>query len=209
MNTLLRRGWHLGLATAALVTMGSAALPVRADDASSQAVAVLDFNDSKLKEVAANAQINLSDMLTTVMSNGTGLKVIDKEAVARVKVKDTAWQQSGFADPKTALNFAKELNVHFVIVGSVSQASQEERESMGITKTKYTVGVEVKAMDDKTGQIVASATGSGDITSTKIQDAEGVDVAQDTNVQGKWVKAARKAIDQAGQDLSKKLLNLK
>ena len=203
MNIIVSSPWKRGLvAAAALVLLGPGA-PSRAD--SQQVVAVLDFNDAKLREVGANAQNNLLDMLTTSISNGTGIKVVDKESVARIKVKETAYQQSGFADPKAALTFTKELKANFVVVGAVSQASKEEREVVGITRIKLTVGVEIKAMDDKTGQIVASASGVGEANTTAVPE-EG---AEATDLSGLYVKAARKAIEQAGPDLAKKIQGLK
>lgn len=186
-----------------LVLLGISGLSSWAEE---RIIAVLDFNDTKLKEVAAHAQLSLVDILTTSISNGTGLKVIDKDSVARVKLKDSAWQQSGFADPRTALSFAKELKANFVVIGSVSSTAKETKDRENFD---FIVGVEVKAMDDKTGQIIASATGTGKVTAQELRDEEGVVVKAIKDPEGLYVKAARQAIELAGQDLGKKLRAIK
>lgn len=197
---MMSKTWRRWLAAiAALILLGTGGPAAWAAD---KVIAVLEFNDTKLKEVASKAQVSLVDILATSISNGTGLKVIDKDSVERVKARDTAWQQSGFADPKTALTFAQQLKANFVVVGSVSQAAKVTRDE---STFDFTVSVEVKAMDNTTGQVIASATATGKMTAQEIRDEEGVVVKAIKDPTGLFVKAARQAIEQAGRDLGTKL----
>ena len=146
-------------------------------------VAVLDFDYATVKtDVAAifgtdqDIGKGITDLLIDKLVNDHVYRMVDRQAMAKILAEQN-FSNSNRADPNTAAHIGKLLGVQAIIVGSITQFGRDDKNyggagqggtwhgvgmgSLGLKKSKATVGITARIIDVNTGEILASSTGTG------------------------------------------------
>jgi len=146
-------------------------------------VAVLDFDYATVKtDVAAifgtdqDIGKGITDLLIDKLVNDHVYRMVDRQAMAKILAEQN-FSNSNRADPNTAAKIGKLLGVQAIIVGSITQFGRDDKNyggsggggswhgygmgSLGLKKSKATVGITARIIDVNTGEILASSQGLG------------------------------------------------
>jgi curli biogenesis system outer membrane secretion channel CsgG len=164
------------------------ALPLAAQDAPApkRRVAVLDFDYATVHEYVldlfgSDQDIGkgIADMLVTnLVRNGT-YSVIERKQLDRI-LQEQNFQQSGRADPSSAVRLARILGVDAIIIGSITQFGRDDKKlgvgavgggvhvggiglgGLGRKTAKAVVNIDARVVSTTTAEILGVATGHGE-----------------------------------------------
>src|SRR5262245_27546212 len=157
-------------------------------------VAVLDFDYATVHEwvndlFGSDVDIGkgIADMLVTnLVRNGT-YSVIERKQLDRV-MQEQNFQQSGRADPSSAVQLAKLLGVDAIIIGSITQFGRDDKKlgvaggvrvggiglgGLGKKSAKAVVVIDARIVSTTTAEIIGVATGRGESKRSGLQLAGG------------------------------------
>jgi curli biogenesis system outer membrane secretion channel CsgG len=147
-------------------------------------VAVLDFDYATVHQYVydlfgSDQDIGkgIADMLVTnLVRNGT-YSVIERKQLDRV-LQEQNFQQSGRADPSSAVQLAKILGVDAIIIGSITQFGRDDKKlgvggigarvggiglgGLGKKSAKAVVQIDARIVSTTTAEILGVATGHGE-----------------------------------------------
>jgi curli biogenesis system outer membrane secretion channel CsgG len=147
-------------------------------------VAVLDFDYATVHQwvvdlFGSDQDIGkgIADMLVTnLVRNGT-YSVIERKQLDRV-LQEQNFQQSGRADPSSAVQLAKILGVDAIIIGSITQFGRDDKKlgvggigahiggiglgGLGKKSAKAVVNIDARIVSTTTAEILGVATGHGE-----------------------------------------------
>lgn len=161
-----------------------AAAPLAAQQPQKHRVAVLDFQYgavmSSVQSMFGTTQDvgrGISDLLIDRLVNDGTYSVIERNALDKV-LKEQNFSNSDRADPNTAAKIGRVLGVDAIIVGDITQFGRDDRHTnlggamsrwskyglgdVGTHKAKAVVAITARLIDVNTGEILASATGTGE-----------------------------------------------
>jgi len=175
----------------ALLLFATATLPALAaaqagPPAPKRRIAVLDFDYATVQEYVndifgRNEDIGkgIADMLVTdLVRNGT-YSVIERRQLDRV-LQEQNFQQSGRADPTSAVQLARILGVDAIIIGSITQFGRDDKKlgiggvgggvhvggiglgGIGRKTAKAVVNIDARVVSTTTAEILGVATGHGE-----------------------------------------------
>ena len=167
----------LVLACAAAARLGAQA-PV-----SKPRVAVLDFDYATVHSYVTDLFGNdvdigkgIADMLVTNLVRDGHYSVIERKQLDRI-LQEQNFQQSGRADPTSAVKLAKLLGVDAIIIGSITQFGRDDKKlgigggvrvggigigGIGRKSAKAIVQIDARIVSTTTAEILAVATGHGE-----------------------------------------------
>lgn len=160
-------------------------------------VAVLDFDYATVHQwvydvFGSDVDIGkgIADMLVTnLVRNGT-YSVIERKQLDRV-LQEQNFQQSGRADPSSAVQLAKLLGVDAIIIGSITQFGRDDKKlgvaggvriggiglgGLGKKSAKAVVVIDARIVSTTTAEILGVATGHGESKRSGLALAGGVAV---------------------------------
>lgn len=146
-------------------------------------VAVMDFDYGTVQSSVASifgtdqdVGKGIVDLLIDRLVNDGTYRVIDRQALNKVLAEQN-FSNSNRADPNSAAKIGKLLGADTIIVGSVTQFGRDDHNTnvggmgstlgryglggVGLHKAKAVVAVTARMIDVNTGEILASATGTG------------------------------------------------
>jgi len=171
------RNTLLVLAVAAAARLGAQA------PAPKPRVAVLDFDYATVQSYVqdmfgSNEDIGkgIADMLVTNLVRDGHYTVIERKRLDQV-MQEQNFQQSGRADPSSAVRLAKILGVDAIIIGSITQFGRDDKKlgvgggvrvggigigGIGKKTAKAVVQIDARIVSTETAEILAVATGHGE-----------------------------------------------
>jgi curli biogenesis system outer membrane secretion channel CsgG len=167
---------------ALLALLVVAALPLGAQQAPRKRVAVLDFDYATVHSgVSAlfgqdvDIGKGIADMLVTNLVREGTYSVIERKQLDQVLAEQN-FQQSGRADPSSAVRLAKLLGVDAIIIGSITEFGRDDKSrgiaggvrvggiglgGLGKKEAKAVVVIDARIVSTETAEILGVATGKG------------------------------------------------
>ncbi len=147
-------------------------------------VAVLDFDYATVHQYVydlfgSDQDIGkgIADMLVTNLVRNGAYSVIERKQLDRV-LQEQNFQQSGRADPSSAVQLAKILGVDAIIIGSITQFGRDDKKlgvggigarvggiglgGLGKKSAKAVVQIDARIVSTTTAEILGVATGHGE-----------------------------------------------
>lgn len=176
------------------LAMGAGTLVAQAP--SKRRIAVLDFDYATVHQwvydiFGSDQDIGkgIADMLVTnLVRNGT-YSVIERKQLDQV-LREQNFQQSGRADPSSAVQLAKILGVDAIIIGSITQFGRDDKKlgvggagvhvggigigGFGKKSAKAVVQIDARIVSTTTAEILGVATGHGESKRSGVSLAGGV-----------------------------------
>jgi len=181
-----------------LLLGGVSLLPAQASPPAKRRIAVLDFDYATVHQYVYDAfgsdvdiGKGIADMLVTdLVKNGT-YSVIERKQLDKV-LQEQNFQQSGRADPSSAVQLAKILGVDAIIIGSITQFGRDDKKlgvsgagvhvggigigGFGHKDAKAVVAIDARIVSTTTAEILDVATGYGKSERSSTSLAGGVAV---------------------------------
>lgn len=146
--------------------------------AASMTVAVLPFNHAIVEypwRNRWNVGRGVSELVIDALVNGSSLQVIERDRLAAVLAElELANADVSDASASRVAQLGKLLGARYLVMGSVTRFSLEERRTsgadlpvpgkLGIQTSTAHVRITARLVDTSTGAVLASATGEGDKT---------------------------------------------
>ena len=167
---------------ALLALLMCAAIPLGAQQAPRKRVAVLDFDYATVHGGVAglfgqdvDIGKGIADMLVTNLVREGTYSVIERKQLDKV-LGEQNFQQSGRADPQSAVRLAKILGVDAIIIGSITEFGRDDKKVGGIggvrvggiglgglgkKEAKAVVAIDARIVSTETAEILGVATGKG------------------------------------------------
>src|SRR5437899_2828735 len=168
---------------AAVLALVCSAHVVSAQAPAKRRVAVLDFDYATVHEYVSDLfggdvdiGKGIADMLVTnLVRNGT-FTVIERSKLDQV-LREQNFQQSGRADPSSAVQLAKLLGVDAIIIGSITQFGRDDKKlgvaggvhvggmgrgGLGRKTAKAVVNIDARIVSTTTAEVLGVATGYGE-----------------------------------------------
>ena len=142
-------------------------------------VAVMDFDYSAVNNwwsgVWGNYDIGkgVADQVVDELINESDFRVIERKRIDTV-LAEQDFQASDRADPHTQAKIGKVLGVRYIIAGSITKFTTEDKKygtgglgggivgGLGLKKSKSEVQLNARVIDAETGEILIAAKGKGD-----------------------------------------------
>ena len=142
-------------------------------------VAVMDFDYSAVNNwwsgVWGNYDIGkgVADQVVDELINESDFRVIERKRIDTV-LAEQDFQASDRADPHTQAQIGKVLGVRYIIAGSITKFTTEDKKygagglgggvigGLGLKKSKSEVQLNARVIDAETGEILIAAKGKGD-----------------------------------------------
>ena len=153
------------------------------EPAAKRRVAVLDFDYATvhayvLDLFGSDVDIGkgIADMIVTNLVRQGTYSVIERKKLDQV-MHEQNFQQSGRADPSSAVQLARLLGVDAIIIGSITQFGRDDKKlgigggvkvggiglgGLGKKTAKAVVGIDARIVSTTTAEILAVATGKGE-----------------------------------------------
>src|SRR5437016_8839108 len=116
-----------------LLALAAAVVPALVAQAPKRRVAVLDFDYATVHEYGLDQcghdediGKGIADMLVTDLVRNGAYSVIERKQLDRV-LQEQNFQQSGRADPTSAVQLARLLGVDAIIIGSITQFGRDDK----------------------------------------------------------------------------------
>jgi curli biogenesis system outer membrane secretion channel CsgG len=159
-------------------------------------IAVLDFDYATVHQYVfdlfgSDQDIGkgIADMLVTnLVRNGT-YSVIERKQLDRV-LQEQNFQQSGRADPSSAVQLAKLLGVDAIVIGSITQFGRDDKKlgvggigarvggiglgGLGKKSAKAVVQIDARIVSTTTAEILGVATGHGESKRSSVSMVGGI-----------------------------------
>src|SRR5256712_12615834 len=175
----------------ALLVLATAALPAlaasqAAPPAAKRRIAVLDFDYATVQEYVndifgrdEDIGKGIADMLVTDLVRNGAYSVIERKQLDRV-LQEQNFQQSGRADPTSAVQLARLLGVDAIVIGSITQFGRDDKKlglgavgggvhvggiglgGLGRKTAKAVVQIDARIVSTTTAEILGVATGHGE-----------------------------------------------
>ena len=162
-------------------------------------IAVLDFEG--LDKLEGKAELRLTDLLVTALVATGRFDVVERSRMEQVLLEQDLGL-AGIVDETTAAEVGKILGAEYVILGTVSAATQQNIDKFGYILSVIEVGVDVRAVDAVTGKILLSQNATGREESKIVVTSEGTVVSGAIDYGAVYAKAARSAIKFAANKIS-------
>jgi curli biogenesis system outer membrane secretion channel CsgG len=180
-----------------LVVLAVAA-PLAAQDAAPKPrVAVLDFDYATVHSYVTDLFGNdvdigkgIADMLVTNLVRDGHFSVIERKQLDKI-LQEQNFQQSGRADPSSAVKLARLLGVDAIIIGSITQFGRDDKKlgisgvgvhvggiglgGFGKKSAKAVVEIDARIVSTTTAEILGVATGHGESKRSGVSLAGGVE----------------------------------
>lgn len=135
-------------------------------------VAVMDFDYGTINNWWGQHDIGkgMADQVVDALLEDGSFRVVERKKLDTV-LAEQDFSNSDRADPATAARIGKLLGVDYIIAGSITKFSTEQRGGrgriggigrLGIKKTKSEVALTARLIDVDTGEIMLSAKGAGE-----------------------------------------------
>src|SRR5436189_55471 len=170
----------------AVVSLVCWAHVVSAQAPAKRRIAVLDFDYATVHEYVSDLfggdvdiGKGIADMIVTnLVRNGT-FSVIERSKLDQI-LREQNFQQSGRADPSSAVQLAKLLGVDAIIIGSITQFGRDDKKlglgaagggvhvggiglgGLGRKTAKAVVNIDARIVSTTTAEILGVATGHGE-----------------------------------------------
>jgi curli biogenesis system outer membrane secretion channel CsgG len=166
----MRRKLLAGLAAMAVVGV---AQPAMAQGAKRVSVAVMDFEYGTIDHWWGQYDIGkgMADQVVDALVNDGSFRVIERKKLDTV-LAEQDFSHSDRADPSAAKmsKIGKVLGIHYIIAGSITKFSTEQKQyggavkglGLGLNKAKTEVNLTARLIDTTTGEILVSAKGHGE-----------------------------------------------
>jgi len=160
----------------------------------------------------------MADMLTTALVKSGKYRVLERQEIEEVVLKEQALGQSGAVTPESAAKVGKLLGAELAIVGSVSEFGYKEMEkggriggiSVGGKKMSSTVAIDVRFINTTTGEIITAETVRKEKSTAGLSVfTPKIDFKDEKEFDESLVgKATREAIDELVKKIDAATLNL-
>ena len=169
-----------------LLALAAAVVPALVAQAPKRRVAVLDFDYATVHEYVLDLfghdediGKGIADMLVTDLVRNGAYSVIERKQLDRV-LQEQNFQQSGRADPTSAVQLARLLGVDAIIIGSITQFGRDDKKlglgavgggvhvggiglgGLGRKTAKAVVNIDARIVSTTTAEILGVATGHGE-----------------------------------------------
>jgi curli biogenesis system outer membrane secretion channel CsgG len=160
----------------------AAAVPLAAQQQPRKRIAVLDFDYATVHSgVSAlfgqdvDIGKGIADMLVTNLVREGTYSVIERKQLDKV-LSEQNFQQSGRADPSSAVRLAKLLGVDAIVIGSITEFGRDDKSQgvagglrvggvglggLGRKEAKAVVAIDARIVSTETAEILGVATGKG------------------------------------------------
>jgi curli biogenesis system outer membrane secretion channel CsgG len=162
-------------------------------------VAVLDFEG--LEKLEGKTELRLTDLLVTALVTTGRFDVVERSRIEQVLLEQDLGL-AGIVDETTAAQVGLLLGAEYVILGTVSSATQQNIDKFGYILSVIEVGVDIRAVDAITGRILLSQNAMGREESKIVVTSEGTVVSGAIDHGATYAKAVRNAIDIATNKIS-------
>jgi curli biogenesis system outer membrane secretion channel CsgG len=173
------------------------AMPLGAQQAPRKRIAVLDFDYATVHAGVAglfgqdvDIGKGIADMLVTNLVREGTYSVIERKQLDKV-LGEQNFQQSGRADPSSAVRLARILGVDAIIIGSITEFGRDDKKvggvggvriggiglgGLGKKEAKAVVVIDARIVSTETAEILGVATGKGTSKRSGINIAGGLAV---------------------------------
>ena len=158
-------------------------------------IAVLDFEG--LEKLQGKADLKLADLLITSLVASGRFDVIERSKIVQVLAEQDL-ALTGIMDESTAAEVGQVVGAEWVILGTVTSATQQDIDKFGYILAVIEVAVDVRAVDATTGKIMLSQQASGRNENKVVVTSEGTRVSGAIDYAAAYAKAAQQAIDGIG-----------
>ncbi|MFC1619969.1 CsgG/HfaB family protein [Candidatus Neomarinimicrobiota bacterium] len=162
-------------------------------------IAVLDFEG--LEKLEGKAELRLTDLLVTALVATGRFDIVERSRIEQVLLEQDLGL-AGIVDEATAAQVGMMLGAEYVILGTVSSATQQNIDKFGYILSVIEVGVDIRAVDAITGRILLSQNAMGQEKSKIVVTSEGTVVSGAIDYGATYAKAARNAIEIAANKVS-------
>src|SRR5689334_14183718 len=183
---------------AAVLALVCGAHVVSAQAPAKRRVAVLDFDYATVHSYVTDLFGNdvdigkgIADMLVTNLVRDGHYSVIERKQLDKI-LQEQNFQQSGRADPSSAVKLARLLGVDAIIIGSITQFGRDDKKlgisgvgvhvggiglgGFGKKSAKAVVEIDARIVSTQTAEILGVATGHGESKRSGVSLAGGVGV---------------------------------
>jgi hypothetical protein len=155
-------------------------------------VAVLDFGGGEVLE--PHLRFSMSSMLITSLVQVGRFVVVERTRIEDL-IREQQLRLSGFVDPATAVQVGKILGAELVVHGLVTKATEQTIDKFAYDLVRIEVGVDIRAVNTGTGEIVISETAEAAAEAQVITTADGTIVSGPTDYDPLYVNATIEALD--------------
>jgi len=162
-------------------------------------VAILEIESSS--KFTRNVDLNLSDILTTELSRLNKFDLIERNKMEKI-IKEQNLQMSGMIDENTAVQIGKLAGAKYIVIGSITSASDTKIDKFAYYLVKVEVGIDLRIIDTETGRIIISEAAVGNDENKIVETSKGVVVSGALDFNVAYTRATRKAVQAAANRLS-------
>lgn len=155
-------------------------------------VAVLEFGGGEVLE--PHLRFSMSSMLITSLVQVGRFVVVERTRIEDL-ISEQQLQLSGFVDPATAVRVGRMLGAELVVHGLVTKATEQTIDKFAYDLVRIEVGVDIRAVNTGTGEIVISETAEAAAEAQVITTADGTIVSGPTDYDPLYVNATIEALD--------------
>jgi curli biogenesis system outer membrane secretion channel CsgG len=163
---------------ALLISFGAVFPVLGAPPDSRLRVAVLPFDDGRERWWGSRWEVGrgVADELVTALFDTGKFRLIEREQIQRV-LAEQRMGDSGRSDPRTAARLGKILGVQVLILGKISEFSNDSTEAsinthggfgIGIRANTARVTLDARMVDTTSAEILATASGHGEKKQTSL-----------------------------------------
>ncbi|UCH10023.1 MAG: hypothetical protein JSU61_12585 [Fidelibacterota bacterium] len=168
---------------------------IKAGESLKKRVAVMDF--AGIDKLAGKADLRLADLLVTSLVKSGRFDVVERSQIQQVMMEQDLGL-TGAMDESTAAEVGQILGAEWVVLGTITSATQENIDKFGYILAVIEVAVDVRAVDATTGEIMLSQHASGKNENKIVATSEGTVVSGAIDYTAAYAKAAGQAIDEIG-----------
>jgi curli biogenesis system outer membrane secretion channel CsgG len=168
---------------------------IKAGEGLKKRVAVMDFEG--IDKLEGKADLRLADLLLTSLVKSGRFDVIERSQIQQVLMEQDLGL-TGAMDESTAAEVGQLLGAEWVVLGTITSATQQNIDKFGYILAVIEVAVDVRAVDATTGEIMLSQHAAGKNESKIVTTSEGTVVSGAIDYTAAYAKAAGEAVDDIG-----------
>ncbi len=162
-------------------------------------LAVLTF-DGKDK-LQGKADLSMADMLTTALVNTKRFDLVERNKIDKI-IEEQSLGLTGLVDESTAAKVGELLGAEYIVTGVVSSATRKDIDKFGYMLVQIEVGIDVRAINTSTGEILMSDAAVGLNENKIVKTADGTVVSGAIDYKAAYAAAARDAVNKVAEKLA-------
>jgi len=172
---------------------------IKAGKSSKPVMAVLDFEG--YDKLRGKTELSMADMLATALVKENRFDLVERTKIEKV-IEEQSFGLSGLVDESSAAKVGELLGAEFLVSGVITSATRKDVDKFGYMLVQIEVGVDVRAVNTSTGEILISETAVGLNENKVVRAADGTLVSGAIDYKAAYAAAARDAVNKVAAKLS-------